>query len=184
MRMRVVLTLAVLAAAPLLRADVVESSPSSLKVKEVLTVAATPEKAWQSFMQIGKWWSGEHTYSGDASNLHLDARAGGCFCETLPGGGGVLHMTIVYFVPNQRMTLTGGLGPLQTAGVAGSLTFQVVARGTGAEIQLLYNVGGFYPGGLNTVGSGVDSVLGMQMQRLQRLIDTGSAEEEKLKIEN
>jgi uncharacterized protein YndB with AHSA1/START domain len=171
------LVLLLFAFAPIAGAEVVESSANSLKVKHVLTVSATPEKAWQSFLQIEKWWSGDHTFSGDAARLRLEPRAGGCFCESLPGGGSVLHMTVVFVAPNQRMTMSGALGPLQTAGVAGAMTFQITAKDGGSQIALVYNVGGFYPGGLNSVGAGVDEVLGLQFARLRRLIDTGSADE-------
>jgi uncharacterized protein YndB with AHSA1/START domain len=165
-----------LALAPVVRAEVVESSANTMKIKQVRTVAAGPEKAWKAFLEVNHWWSGDHTFSGDSANLHLDARAGGCWCETLPNGGSVLHLTVVYVAPNTRMTLSGGLGPLQTAGVAGALTFQIVPKGDGAEISILYTVGGYYPGGLTAVAAAVDGVLGGQLDRLQRLIETGSAE--------
>jgi hypothetical protein len=159
------------------RAEVVETSATSMRVKYVLMVSATPEKAWQSLVNVGGWWSGDHTFSGNAANLKLDPRAGGCWCEALPNGGGVQHMTVVYVSAPQRLTMHGALGPLQTAGVAGAMTFQFVAKGAGTEMTITYNVGGYYPGGLAAVAPGVDEVLGSQFARLQRLIDTGSAEE-------
>jgi hypothetical protein len=165
-----------LALAPVVRAEVVESSVNTMKIKQVRTVAVGSEKAWKAFLEVNHWWSSDHTFSGDSANLHLDARAGGCWCETLPNGGSVLHLTVVYVAPNTRMTLTGGLGPLQTTGVAGALTFQIVPKGDGAEIAIVYNVGGYYPGGLSSVAAGVDSVLSEQIDRLQRLIETGSPE--------
>jgi hypothetical protein len=180
MKSNAILAAALLAAlAPLARAEVVETSANTLKIKQIATVRATPAKAWQAMLDIGGWWSGEHTYSGNAANLRLEPRAGGCWCETLPNGGGVEHMHVVYFAPPTRVTMTGGLGPLQTAGVAGSMTLQVTPKGTGAEIALLYNVGGYDPGGLAAVAPGVDSVLTEQFARLARLIDSGSAEEKK-----
>jgi uncharacterized protein YndB with AHSA1/START domain len=163
--------------ASIANAEVVESSANSMKIRHVVNVSAPPAKAWQSLVAIGSWWSGEHTYSGDASRLRLEPRAGGCWCESLPDGGSVQHMTVLLVEPNQRMTLGGGLGPLQSAGVAGAMTFQITAKDGGSKIELVYNVGGFFPGGLNAVAPGVDGVLGMQFARLGRLIDTGSAGE-------
>ncbi|MGZ7032429.1 MAG: SRPBCC family protein [Thermoanaerobaculia bacterium] len=162
-------------------AEVVETSASSLRVKHVLTVSATPEKAWQSFVNVGGWWGSDHTFSGNSANLKLDPHYGGCWCETLPNGGGVQHMTVVFVSAPQRMTLSGALGPLQTAGVAGAMTFQFVAKGAETEMTLTYNVGGYYPGGLASVAPSVDQVLGSQFARLQRLINTGSAEEKAAK---
>ena len=191
----------------LARSEVTESSASSFKVKHVQTVTAKPEKAWQSFLAVDKWWSGEHTYSGSAANLRLDARAGGCFCETA-GERQALHMTVGFVdpghllrmlgglgplagklhtgrsrndhvAPNQRLTMTGGLGPLQTSGASGAMTFQIVPQGEGSNLTLVYEVGGFYPGGLAAIASGVDGVLGEQFARLKRLIETGEAAEKK-----
>ena len=159
------------------RAEVVETSASSIQVKHVLTVSTTPDKAWQSFVNIGAWWGSDHTFSGSSANLKLDPHYGGCWCETLPNGGGVQHMTVVFVSAPQRMTLSGALGPLQTAGVAGAMTFQFVAKGASTEMTLTYNVGGYYPGGLAAVAPSVDQVLGSQFARLQKLISTGSAEE-------
>ncbi len=170
-----------LSLAPIARGEVVETSASSLQVKHVLTVPSTPDKAWQSFVNVGSWWSGDHTFSGNSANLKLDPRYGGCFCETLPNGGGVQHLTVVFVAPPKRMTLSGALGPLQTSGVAGAMTFQFVAKGAATEMTLTYNVGGYFPGGLASVAPAVDQVLGAQFARLQRLITTGSAEEKPAK---
>jgi uncharacterized protein YndB with AHSA1/START domain len=171
----VVLALSVAAAGRYARAEVVESSAASLQVKEVQTVAARPDKAWRSLIAVDHWWSAEHTYSGSAANLRLEPRAGGCFCESLADGGSVLHMTVVFAAPNQRLTLTGGLGPLQTTGASGALTFQITPDGEGSKLALLYNVGGYYPGGLASIAGGIDAVLGDQLVRLKRLIETGDA---------
>lgn len=162
--------------APIARGEVVESSASSLRVKYLLTVPASPEKAWQSFVNIAAWWSSDHTFSGNAANLRLDPRVNGCWCESLPNGGGVQHMTVVLVMPNQRMTLAGALGPLQTSGVAGAMTIQFVPKGAATEMSVTYNAGGFYPGGLASVAPVVDQVLGTQFARLGRWIETGSAE--------
>ncbi len=91
-------------------AEVVESGAMTMKIKEVIELAAPVDRAYASFLKIGSWWDKEHTFSGDAANLSLDARPGGCFCETLPNGGGVLHLTVVFIAPNQRVTLSGALG--------------------------------------------------------------------------
>ncbi len=160
-------------------AEVMESSAVSMKIKEVIELAAPVDKAYASFLKIGSWWDKEHTYSGDAANLSLDARPGGCFCEKLPNGGGVLHLTVVFIAPYQRVTLSGALGPLQTTGVTGALSFSFVPKPSqsqpGSQVVLVYNVGGYYPDGLQSVAPNVDAVLSQQMQRLKDLIETGSA---------
>ncbi|MEO8219092.1 MAG: SRPBCC family protein [Acidobacteriota bacterium] len=156
-------------------AEVQDVSANSLRVRQVQTVSASPDRVWQSFLHIERWWSGDHTFSGDAANLRLESKPGGCFCESLPNGGGVLHMSVVYVEPGKRMTMSGALGPLQDSGARGALTFLITARGEASEISLVYNIGGYYPGGLDSIGGGVDMVLGEQLRRLKRLIETGTA---------
>jgi hypothetical protein len=170
------IAIAVSLAAPQSRGRVVEKASGAFKITQVRHVSAPPDAAWRSIVHVEQWWSGEHTFSGDAANMKLDARPGGCWCETLPNGGGVVHMTVVYIVPNQRMTLSGALGPLQTAGVAGALTVQVTPKDGGTDIALLYNAGGYYPGGLDAVAASVDEVLTIQCDRLARLVATGNAD--------
>jgi len=160
-------------------AAVVESGPSSLQMKHTATMAAPPEKVWSSFVQVERWWSSDHTFSGSAANLRLDARPGGCFCETLPGGGGVVHLTVAFVAPNKHMTLKGGLGPFVNAAVDGAMTFDVAPSGAGSEVTLAYAVGGYFPGGLAAIAPGADAVLGQQFARLQRFVETGSPEEKK-----
>jgi uncharacterized protein YndB with AHSA1/START domain len=158
---------------PVLHAEITETSAVSLKSKNVLLIAASPQRVYQTLIRVASWWDPEHTYSGQSGNLSLTAKPGGCFCEKLSGGGGVLHMTVVYVAPNQRLTLSGALGPLQTAGLAGALTFQLVAKPAGTELAVVYNVGGYYPGGLASVAAGVDEVLLAQAQRLKAVAETG-----------
>ena len=162
-----------------LNAKVVESSASSLAIQHSFTVAATPEKVWQSLISVGQWWGSDHTYSGNAANLHLDARPGGCWCETLANGGGVQHMAVVFASPKERLTLTGALGPLQTTGSSGAMNFAIAKKGDATEVTFTYNVGGYFPGGFTNAAAAVDGVLVAQLNRLQRLIETGSAEAKK-----
>jgi uncharacterized protein YndB with AHSA1/START domain len=166
----------VLLTAPIASAEVLESSPNSLRIRHKITTTAKVDKAWSAFLDIGKWWSGIHTFSGSAANLRLDARPGGCWCETMPKGGFVQHMSVIAVMPNDRLVLSGALGPLQTSGVAGAMTFQFGSTATGSQITFTYDVGGHTQGGLDKLGVAVDQVLGDQMTRLKRYLDTGSAE--------
>jgi uncharacterized protein YndB with AHSA1/START domain len=165
------------ATAAAVHAEVADSSPASFAVKYVESIAAPPQEVWQSLVAIDRWWQGEHTYSGTAANLRIEPHAGGCFCETLPDGGSVLHMSVIFASPNQQLTLFGGLGPLQMSGATGAMTFQITKAGTGSRLALAYNVGGYFPGGLAALAPGVDSVLAEQFARLKRFIETGNPDE-------
>ena len=69
--------------------------------------------------------------------------------------------------------MSGGLGPLQEAGLAGSMTFKLEAVGNTTKIELLYSVGGYYHGDMQKIAAGVDMVLGGQFLRLKNYVETG-----------
>jgi uncharacterized protein YndB with AHSA1/START domain len=156
---------AALAAAPATRAEVVEVSETGFTVKEAVTVSVPPEKAYAYFVAIGKWWDSAHTYSGDAANLSIDARPQGCYCEKLADGGGVRHLTVVFVSPGKRLSLVGGLGPLQSMGVTGSMTITFAPAEKGTAVTLRYVVGGHNAGGFQEISAGVDAVLRAQFER-------------------
>ena len=117
--------------------------------------------------RIGTWWNGAHSYSGDASNLRLELRAGGCFCETLPDGGTVEHMRVIQALPGSVVRMSGGLGPLQSEALAGTLSWSLRAVEGGTEITSVYLVSGHARGDIATYAAPVDGVLREQMERLR-----------------
>lgn len=150
----------------LLSAEVVDSSPHGFTVHHKQTVSASPEEVYRQLIQWGEWWSGDHSYSGDAGNFYLEPRANGCWCESLPNGGSVLHLLVVYIEPGKMIRLRGGLGPLQGMAVNGALTIALREENGNTTIELTYAVGGYYPGGLESLASVVDGVLGEQVSSL------------------
>jgi uncharacterized protein YndB with AHSA1/START domain len=156
-------------------AEVVESASAGFATKSVVRIAAAPDRVYGAFVQdVGRWWDPAHTYSGDARNLSIDPRPGGCFCERLGEQGGVQHLSVVFVAPRQRLRLTGGLGPLQDSGVAGSLTWDFAGKDSETEVTVTYVVGGFRPGGLQGLAGPVDSVLNGQLQRFKNFIERGT----------
>jgi uncharacterized protein YndB with AHSA1/START domain len=156
-------------------AEVVESRPDGFVVRTVATIAATPAKVYDSLVKdVGRWWDPAHTYSADASNLSIDARAGGCFCEKLADQGGVQHMTVAVAMPGRMLRLVGGLGPLQDSGTSGALTFALAEKDGRTLLTMTYIVGGYLKGGLEAVAAPVDGVLATQVQRLQNYVERGS----------
>ena len=77
------LAVAGLLAASGAQAEVVDSTANGFAVKQEAEIAAPAGKVYEAIVAIGRWWSSDHTYSGDASNMTLEARANGCFCEAL-----------------------------------------------------------------------------------------------------
>jgi len=167
--MAIGLALAALAGAA--RAEVTDRSAAGFEVTEKATLAAPPRKVWDAIMRPDHWWAGAHTWSGDAKNLYFDPS--GCFCERLKVGA-VRHMTIVYNDGGTALRLYGGLGPLQSTGAAGHLDFVLKPAGTGTELTLTYDVGGYAKGGLaERFAAPVDKVLGEQVARLKKQVETG-----------
>ena len=164
---------ALLLAAGSARAEVADQGPAGFQVRHVVLIAAPPAKVRAAALDIGKWWSGSHTYSGDAKNLAIDAS--GCFCEKLPDGF-VRHMTLVYSAPD-ALRLAGALGPLATTGASGHLGLSFGKPADSTQLVLTYDVGGYAKGGLaQTWAAPVDGVLGQQVARLKRYVETGKPE--------
>jgi uncharacterized protein YndB with AHSA1/START domain len=122
---------------------------------------------FRALVDVGSWWSKDHTYTGDAGNLSIAAQPGGCFCEKLPNGGGVEHGRVVNVAPGALLRLDGALGPLQELGVSGSMTWQIAASGQGSTLTMTYVVGGYAPGGLDKLAAVVDQVLSQQVGLLK-----------------
>lgn len=116
---------------------------------------------------VSRWWDSAHTFSKDASNLSLDMRAGGCWCERLADGGSVQHLVVVWAAPGKALRLKGALGPLQGMAVEGTLTFKIAAARDGSDVELRYAAGGYAKDGLDKLAAPVDGVLGEQLVRLK-----------------
>jgi uncharacterized protein YndB with AHSA1/START domain len=157
------------------RAAVVEVRATGFEVRNEVLVQAPAERVYRALVQeVGRWWNPEHTYSHDGANLHIDPRPGGCFCERLPGGGGVEHMQVINVQPNRLLRLSGALGPLQASGLAATLTLQLVPEGKATRLQLSYSAGGYLAAGFEQIAPAVDAVLADQIHRLQHYIESGT----------
>jgi uncharacterized protein YndB with AHSA1/START domain len=171
MRVHVPLAVALLLVALPACATLVEVTPNGFAVRHEVTLAAPPDAAWRTLLDVARWWNPDHTFSGSAANLSIDARPGGCFCEKLADGGGVEHLRVVYLAPGRQLRMAGALGPLQGSGLAGSMTWQFAEAPGGARLVLTYSVGGYMQGGFEKIAPAVDRVLGEQVQRLKAAVD-------------
>jgi len=158
------------------RAEVLKAADTGFVARNTATIAAHPDQVWAALIAPARWWNPAHSWSGKAANFSLDARAGGCFCETLANGGSVEHQHVVFSNPGQLLRLVGGLGPLQPEPVSAVLTWSLKADGEGTQLTQTYAVSGVVDGGLSGWAAPVDGVIREQLQRLERLIETGSPE--------
>lgn len=169
------LTLLLLSAAS--SAEVVDAADNGFTVRNAATVSVPAGQVFGTLVNdVAGWWHPSHTFSGDAGNLRIDPRPQGCFCETLPDGGGVRHMTVVYLDPGKTLRLVGGLGPLQGQAVDGALTWALEEGEDGTVVTVTYAVHGYAPGGLDGWAEAVDGVIGQQLERLARYVETGDPE--------
>jgi hypothetical protein len=165
--MRVAFAACLLVATPA-SAEVVSSSPNGIHIRHVVQLVVPTDRAFSSFSNVGSWWDGEHTYSGDSTNLSLNLTPGGCFCERVPeSGGGIEHLRVAYVEPGKRIVMTGSLGPLLYEATAGVMDVKVERIAGGARVTLDYKAAGFATGKGQAMAPLVDSVLGTQMKRFR-----------------
>jgi hypothetical protein len=79
-------------------------------------------------------------------------RSSGCFCERLKDGGSVQHLQVVYAAPGEGLRLRGALGPLQTEGVDGTLSWTLKPVEGGTSLTQSYVVGGYIRSGMEQWG--------------------------------
>jgi uncharacterized protein YndB with AHSA1/START domain len=161
----------VLAVASPAAAEVKSVTANGFEVATMATIAAPPDRIYAALGEVGHWWSPSHTFSGDAGNLSMELRAGGCFCERLKDGGSVQHLQVVYAAPGQGLRLRGALGPLQTEGVDGTLSWTLKPGEGGTSVTLSYILGGYVRSGMEQWAPRVDRVLDEQLQRLKSFVE-------------
>lgn len=152
--------------------EVKSVTDAGFEVSRTLTISATPAQVYRALGMPARWWSKSHTYSGDARNLSMVLRAGGCFCETIPPDGGTVeHARVVYAQPGKLLRLQGSLGPLQSEGVTGMLTWALKAVPGGTEVTQNYVIGGYIRSGTKSFATPVDQVLGEQLSGLKVYVE-------------
>lgn len=172
---RLVAALAAASAAPA-GAEVVQSGEQGFVLRFAADVPASANQSWQALVNPAGWWSGQHTYSGDAANLTIEPRAGGCFCEALPAGkgagrrarpiGSVEHMRVLFAQNDRQLRMSGALGPLQAEALQGTLTVSLTPQPSGTRIEWIYMIGGFMRMKADQIAPAVDRVLGEQFASL------------------
>lgn len=141
------------------QAAVTDASPNGFSIEIHAQIAAPPDRVYAALINPARWWNSQHTFSNAASNLSLDAKAGGCLCEKLPNGGSVQHLTVSLAIPGRTLRLRGAMGPLQGQGVDSVLTFTLTGKGGATDLKLENIVGGFIKGGFAKWPQAVDGML-------------------------
>ncbi len=170
------LTISLACAACAAHAETSGVSSSGFTVTHAVVVAAEPEQVWQAFTQLPRWWKSTHSWSGQSSNMSLDAQAGGCWCERWGVGASAVHGRVLLALPGSALRLQAWLGPLQEMPIAGVLTFGTAKRDGETRLRVVYRVAGGAEAGLDKLATPVDEVIGEQVKRLKLFIETGKAE--------
>jgi len=161
------------------QAEVKEAGENGFTVTASVTTTASPQQAWDAMTgRVAEWWSGDHSWSGDAANFYIRAELGGCFCERLPGAngqpdGGVEHLRIIYIKPGEVIRFDGSLGPFMDMPAQGRMSWVIAPAtegGTGSTITFTYRVHGYMEGGFAGLAPIVDGVNSLQLQGLQALL--------------
>lgn len=153
------------------QAELTQKSATSFTATFREEIRASAEEAWPVMLQLPRWWTDEHTYSGKAANLSLDARPGGCWCETWPGGQ-IKHARVLMVMNGRTLRLHGNLGPLQALPVQGVLLIGTAVRDGKTTLQMVYRVGGPPDVGLEDLAPAVDRVMGEQFKRLKAAVES------------
>lgn len=149
-------------------ADVVKTEAAGFVVEKTVTIDASADTVWETLRAPQRWWSKEHTWSGDSANLYIDSQATGCFCEKLPGKGSVQHARLIFVDKGKMLRMEGAFGPLQGEAIVATLTFELSPEGDKAtKVKMTYVAGGYSPTGFEKLAPLVDGVFGTQLDGLK-----------------
>ena len=132
--------------------------------------AIVPLDALATYRLLGKpsqWWNSGHTWSGNAKNMSLQLKAGGCFCEVW-NGNSVMHAQVILAQPGSVLRLQGGFGPLQDVAVSAVLTYKLKKESNGTRVEMIYRVSGNASHKLPSLAAIVDKVLGEQLEGFRK----------------
>ena len=145
-------------------AEVIKSAVNGFIIQHSTTIAYDHAGVFKTMTgKVGDWWSPEHSFSGDASNMSVDSH---CFCERWDGNL-VRHLNTTIWIENAKVVMEGGLGPLKELGLNGTMIWLVAPiEDGGTSVTWKYHVHGFSETVLVGLAPVVDGVLKEQIGRL------------------
>lgn len=167
MNTKILLTTVLLGAAILpVNAGVERADAHSALITHRIELEGSVSDSWQLLIEPSQWWNSDHTWSGDARNMQLDPRAGGCWCE-IWGDSSVEHGRIIRAEPNKHLRLQGGFGPLQGMPVFAVMDFSLSEIEGKTVLNFRYEFSGPSSAQLDQIAPAVDSVMATQLSQLK-----------------
>lgn len=161
-------TLFVFFSASVVHADVITASDEHFILRLESDSALAPDALWERLIVPAAWWHPDHTYSGDAKNLTLEAKAGGLWREDWAGGS-VEHGRVLLLQPGKVLRMQAPFGPLQSVGAYAVWTITVMPADKGSVVR--FDVSAVAPAGagLESLAPAVNAV---KSEALRRLTET------------
>ena len=151
--------------------EVVEASPAHFTLHLAAETELTPDQVWTRLIEPSSWWLSEHTYSGSADHLSLDAQAGGLWREDWDIGS-VQHGTILQARPGKTLVLSAPFGPLQGLAVTSVWTISLTPTDAGGtRITFDHVTNGTAASNLHELAPAVDYVKSEALKSLARPAD-------------
>lgn len=151
------------------QAEVAEVTTIGFTSKTNVHLKTTRTAAFEQLLKIGEWWNDDHTWYGKASNMSVEPKAGGCWCE-VDGDKSSVHGTVSAITPGSLLRFDAALGPLQEMAVTGTLTFKLEDMGGQAHLYATYEVNGMTADEAKQLAPAVDGVIDEQIKRLAQKI--------------
>lgn len=158
---RMIVALFALTIATPATAEVTESSSNGFTIALSEPSQRSDAELWQRMQHPENWWSSAHSWSGDAANMSVEMRAGGCWCERV-GDGVVVHGRILRIDADRAILLDAPLGPLNDAAVTTRLSWRIDNQ----RVVWRYQVFGALPMPAAQLAPLVEAVLAEQLRRL------------------
>ena len=81
------------------------------------------------------------------------------------------HLNVIHHAAPNRLTFSGGLGPLQDQAAYAVLNIQLKSEEKQTRIDWTYRVSGYMPAGFAAWAKPVDGVIAEQFSRLKKVIN-------------
>ena len=146
-------------------AEITSSSSTHFVLRHEAKSELAPANLWERLIQPATWWHPDHTYSGDAGNLSLDAQAGGLWREDWDGGS-ITHGQVLLVETGKKLRLEAPFGPLQELGVYCVWTITITADGDGSLVEFGEIASGPPGANLGEMAKAVDFVKNEAIERL------------------